>query len=127
MLQFINVVYNEDFLTDPPHSCFHTGRESRWSTLRARHQATQQPFCIQCLLQRAALCAGLAAKRGLPGAGLQELGTERRLRQRGGGGVPRTSREAAKGISREEQYQLLMLLLAALPTKASQRILLMDL
>ena len=76
-----------------------TGRKSRWSPLRAGHQAAQQPICIQCLLQRAALCAGLAAEGGLPSAGFQELSSERRLRQRGRGRIPGASREASKGIS----------------------------
>lgn len=84
----------------PTPLCCSTGRESRWSPLRAGHQAAQQPICIQRLLQRAALRAGLAAERSLPCAGFQELGAERRLRQRGRGRIPRASRQAAKGMSR---------------------------
>lgn len=84
----------------PTTLCFSTGRESRWSPLRAGHQAAQQSICFQCLLQRAALCAGLAAERGLPSAGFQELSAEWWLGQWGRGRVPWASREAAKGMSR---------------------------
>lgn len=95
------MVIKKSFCRPPPTTlCFSTGRESRWSPLCAGHQAAQQPICIQCLLQRAALCAGLAAERGLPSAGFQELSAERRLRQWGRGRIPRASCEAAKGMSR---------------------------
>ena len=87
-------------LADDLHFLFFpTGREYRWSPLCAGHQAAQQPICIQCLLQCAALCAWLAAERGLPRAGLQELGAEWRLWQWGGRGVPRANHQAAKGMS----------------------------
>lgn len=80
--------------------CSPKGRESRWSPLCAGHQAAQQPVGVQCLLQCAALRAGLAAEGGLPCARFQELGAEWRLGQRGGGRVPWASRQVAKGKSR---------------------------
>lgn len=86
------------------------GWVSRWSPLCAWHQASQQPVSVQRLLQRAALRAGLATKRGLAGAGFQELGAERGLWQWGGGGVPGASCEAAKGTGRERAWLSLMAL-----------------
>lgn len=106
---FCYVLDRIDALTVCPPCCPSKGRESRRSPLRAGHQAAQQPVGIQRLLQCAALCAGLAAEGGLPGARLQELGAERRLGQRGGGGVPRASRQVAKGESLEAEPGLLLI------------------
>lgn len=106
---FCSVLDRIDALTVCSPCCPSKGRESRRSPLRAGHQAAQQPVSIQRLLQCAALCAGLAAEGCLPGARLQELGAERRLGQRGGGGVPRASRQVAKGESLEAEPGLLLI------------------
>ncbi len=79
--------------------CHLADRYSGWGFSSAWHQTPQQSLCVQRLLQCAALRTGLAAEGGHVGPGLPQFCAERRLRQWGGGGVPRTRLQTAQGQS----------------------------